>query len=548
MDTSALLKELSYQGLEKRGLSGKKEYTERLEYELSVIQKLSFEPYFLVMWDIAKYVNETPGLLSGPGRGSAAGSLVVYSLGITKVDPIKYGLFFERFLNPDRVSPPDIDYDVNDRDSVISYVEERYGKDRVARVGSINFIRTKSAIRDIGRVLGLEYSFIDELASLVPPAVAGLWDSFEKECKVEPRLLDEKYSPIINHVKTLWGVTRSYGTHAGGVAIAPGPIETFVPLYKDKDGNPVSQFDWRDLEAAGLLKFDILGLSTLQVIELAKQYIKEKGVEIDLENLPDDDEEAFNLLRRGDLDGIFQLGGSESIKQLTTSMGPTTIGDLSFASALFRPGPLSSGLANSAIAIRRGEKEPTYLYPALEPILQSTYSVCILQEQVMKICTDLCGYTPAQADMMRKILGKKKKEEMVKEGPRFTSSAIANGIPEEIALALWKMLEDYAQYLFCAAHSFAYAMTTYWTAYIKAHFPVEFYAALLACETNPDMISQYVTSARAARIEILPPDINLSQILHHPEGGNIRYGLSHIKGMPLTAAEEIIRIRDGVPT
>jgi DNA polymerase-3 subunit alpha len=545
MSNTGLLRNLVAEGLEQRGLSGNQEYTKRAQYELSVIEKQGFTTYFLVMWDIARYVNNTPGMLSGPGRGSGAGSLVVYSLGITKVDPLRYGLYFERFLNPDRVSPPDIDYDVNDRDKVIAYIEERYGKDRVARVGSVNFVRTKSAIRDIGRVLGLDYAFADELAALVPPAVAGLWDSLEKECKVEPRLLDEKYSVIMSHVKTLWGVARSYGTHAGGVAIAPGPITSFVPLYQDKDGNPVSQFDWRGLEAAGLLKFDILGLSTLQVIELARSYIRErKGIDINLESLPDDDEKTFLLVRRGDLDGVFQLGGSESIKRLTTSMAPTSIGDLSLVSALFRPGPLSSHLVNDAVSIRHGKKKPSYIYPALEPILGPSYSVCILQEQVMKICTDLCGYTAAQADTMRKILGKKKKEDMAKERPKFISGAIEGGIPPDIAEQLFSMLEDYAQYLFCAAHSLAYAVMSYWTAYLKAHYPVEFYAALLAHETNPDMIPQYVASARAAGIEILPPDVNASGVLHQPEGDNIRYGLSHIKGMPLATAEAIVLARD----
>ena len=447
MDNLSLLKQEAYKGLKKLGLDQKQEYLDRLAFELKTVEELGFVPYFLVMWDICRFAREK-NILYSPGRGSGCGSLLNYSLYITLVDPIKYGLYFERFLNPSRISPPDIDYDTSNRDQIILYLHERYGKDRVARVGSLNFLRTKSAIRDIGRVLGKDFDLVEELTNLVPPPVAGLWDSFQDECLVEPKLLDPKYKDIIGPVEKLWGIVRSYGTHAGGVAIAPGPINRFVPLYKDKDGNAVSQFDWRDLEESGLLKFDILGLKTLEIIERCLSYIKLQGTNLILEKLEDGDTAAYDLICSGDLDGIFQLGGSESIKQLTIKMAPRDIRDLSLVTSLFRPGPISSGLLSDAVAIKNGEKEAVYLHPTLELILKETHSVFCYQEQVMKICTDLCGYTAPEADNMRKILGKKLKEKMKEEEPKFISGAIQNGLAEKDAKTLFTQLQDYAQYLF----------------------------------------------------------------------------------------------------
>lgn len=773
MENRELLRKLAMEGLEERGLHQNQEYVDRLAFELDAVESMGFVPYFLVMWDIAKFARDN-GILYGPGRGSGCGSLLNYCLKITLVDPIKYGLYFERFLNPSRVSPPDIDWDCAERDRIIEYLEDRYGKDKVARVGSLNFLRTKSAIRDIGRVLGEDYKLIEELADLVPPPVAGLWNSFEAECEVEPRLLNKKYEHIINPVRKLWGVVRSYGTHAGGVAIAPGPINQFVPLYKDKDGNAISQFDWRDLEAAGLLKFDILGLSTLEVIQLCLQYIREGGKDINLETLEDGDAKAYEVIQSGNLDGIFQLGGSESIKQLTVQIAPKNIEDLSMVTSLFRPGPLcisgkskiltgiqrtntektkavgyttktikelyndyeskterewrqhprwvisvggsvfkptltkskikavhksepkqmyrlrttsctdgpnsgpkiqalraskdhgvltlrrgwvrveslregdyicvfcewkngsldvnhdsgnrytdnspenlsflcpnhhreytegsitqeelkeakkkytlpqpgrtrwirlvdvipdgvdqsydlelegglhnfiaddivvhnSSGMVDDAVAVRQGKKEEFYIHPIVEPILRPTHCIPVFQEQIMRICTDLCGYTLPESDKMRKILGKKLQKEMKEQKPKFVGGAVASGVPEQDAAKLFHQLEDYAQYLFNKAHAVAYSVITYWTAYLKAHYPVEFYAALLACETKPDMVMQYVSSAREQYIEILPPDVNLSGVLHRPEEGAIRYGLGHIKGMRRSVAEEIVRLRN----
>jgi DNA polymerase-3 subunit alpha len=549
MDNKELLRKKAFEGLEELGFSDNQEYIDRLEYELKVIEELGFTPYFLVMWDIAKYAKDN-NILYGPGRGSGCGSLLNYCLKITLIDPIKYGLYFERFLNPSRVSPPDIDWDTGDRNKIINYIENKYGKDQVSRVGSLNFLRTKSAIRDIGRALGEEFQFIENLTKLVPPPIAGLWDSFEQECKAEPKLLDQKYAHIIKPVEKLWGVTRSYGTHAGGIAIAPGPINRFVPLYKDKDGNAVSQFDWRDLEAAGLLKFDILGLKTLEIINLCTKYVKESGHTVELEKLEDGDKKAYKIIQQGDLDGIFQLGGSESIKQLTINIFPTSIEDLSFINALFRPGPLTKNkktgksMVDIAVARKTGKEPIEYLHPLLEPILKNTMGTIVYQEQSMRIAKDLAGFSGAKSDTLRKAIGKKIEELMKSLKEEFIEGCLKSSIEKEISTQIWDAIEGSAKYSFNASHSLAYSVITYWTAYLKAHYPVEFYAALLAYESDPNMVTQYASSAKDHGIEILPPDINMSRVLHQPEGNAIRFGLGHIKGMPRATAEEIVRLRD----
>jgi len=445
---------------------------------------------------------------------------------------------------------PDIDYDTSNRDQIIEYLHERYGKDRVARVGSLNFLRTKSAIRDIGRVLGKDFDLVEELTNLVPPPVAGLWDSFQDECLVEPKLLDPKYKDIIGPVEKLWGIVRSYGTHAGGVAIAPGPINQFVPLYKDKDGNAVSQFDWRDLESTGLLKFDLLGLKTLEIIQLCIEYIKRNNQNVNLENLEDGDEFSYNLIRAGDLDGIFQLGGSESIRQLSITLSPCNIEDLSLISALFRPGPLTkdpkTGKSMVDIAIER-RKNPSlikYEHPLLEPILQDTLGVIVYQEQSMRIARELAGFSGSKSDTLRKAIGKKIETLMLSLKTEFINGCIENKVSSEISTNIWNAIEGSSKYSFNRSHSISYGKITYWTAYLKAHFPVEFYASLISLESKPERIIQYSSSARERGIKILPPDINKSGVFHQPEDGCIRYGLSHIKGMPETFVKELVRIRD----
>jgi DNA polymerase-3 subunit alpha len=447
MDNVDLLRKKAFEGLEEKGLADSQKYIDRLNYELEVVEKEGFTPYFLVLWDIAKYAREN-GIIYGPGRGSGSGSLLNYCLRITLVDPLKYDLLFERFLNPDRVSPPDIDWDVADRDKIIEYIEKRYGRDRVARVGTINFLRTRSAIRDVGRVLGKERKFIDELAGMVPPPIAGLWDTFEKECEREPKLLNSEYADIIGPVGRLWSVARSYGTHAGGVAIAPGPINAFVPLYKDKDGNPVCQFDWRDLETAGLLKFDILGVKGLRVIQLCIDYLKEDRIEADVTLLEDGDEATYELICKGDLDGVFQLGGSESIKQLTVNILPRNINDISLVNALFRPGPLISGMLSKAVEARQGKKATSYIHPSLEPILKDTYGVCIYQEQAMRIAVDLAGFSGGESDILRKVIGKKLKEKMAEQEEKLVSGMVRNGISKKTATEISDMIKGSAQYSF----------------------------------------------------------------------------------------------------
>jgi len=453
MDSNTiLLRKKAYQGLNDLGFGDNLEYLNRLNFELETIEHLGFSSYFLIVWDIASFVRRQ-GLVPAPGRGSVAGSLLAYVLGITLVDPIKFDLPFERFMSKDRVSAPDIDYDTSDRDLIISYLESRYGKDKVARVGTLGFMRTKSAIRDVCRVLDKPREFTDELAKLVPPPVAGLWTSFDDEANVSPRLLDSKYADVVEIVRKLWGIVRSHGTHAGGVVIAPEEVTNFIPLYKGKDDNPTSQFDYRDLEKTGLLKFDILGLSTLKVIQTCVDLLKKEGIFVDLEHLSDEDPASYDLICRGDLDGIFQLGGSEGIKELCVAIQPKNIHDLSVASALFRPGPLSSGQVDQYASARSGKEDPVYLNDTMRKILSPTYNVVVFQEQVMKICTDLCGYTSPESYAVMKMLGKKQQDKLAAEAPKFIAGAIEGGLTKIQAEKLFDQLKDYGQYLFNACLS-----------------------------------------------------------------------------------------------
>jgi DNA polymerase III alpha subunit len=650
MDDRQFLREKTFEGLKERGFENNQQYIDRLEYELKVIEELNFCPYFLVMWDIARFVKEN-NILASPGRGSSSGSLLCYCLRITSVDPIKYELYFERFLNRSRFSSPrievkqlstkdfiknilpsqnlkvpnllsipidnkpkqvqdkayedwqelsldekkyilflksevengetfscpksnllyylgiltknpmgdserfvsgggspDIDYDCSDRDSIIKYLEEKYGLDRTVRVGSYNLLKTKGSIRDVGRVLEKDYRIIEELISLVPPPIAGQSKSFEDECEVEPKLLDPKYSEIIEPVKKLWGLVRSYGTHAGGIVISPTSINRIIPLYRDKENNPISQFDYRDLEKTGLLKFDILGLKTLEVIQSCLQHIKDKT--IDLENLEDCDAAAYKIICQGDLDGIFQLGGSEGLKQTTVIFAPQKIQDLSFISALFRPGPLTKNketgksMVDIAIAVKKKEEKVSYLHPLLKPILEDTYGIIVYQEQNITIVRNLAGFSGAKADILRKAIGKKVQSLMISLKEEFINGCFSNKISKEVAESIWQAIEGSSKYSFNKSHSIAYGIVTYWTAFLKAHYPVEFYSALIAHEKDPDRVIQYSTSAKEHGIDILPPDINLSGVFHKPEGNSIRFGLSHIKGMPISIAKEIVKVRD----
>jgi len=539
------LQKLAYRGLQERNLYEEKEYLNRLQYELGVIEKLGFSSYFLVMWDIACFCRET-GIIYGAGRGSAAGSLVLYSLKVTKIDPIRYKLYFERFLTPDRINPPDVDFDSANRDKIIHYLQEKYGKDRVCVVGSQNFMRTKSAIWDVSRKLEKGFTFSEELSALVPPPKAGLWESFEKECEIEPRLLSEKYKEVIDPIKKLWGTVRSYGTHAGGITIAPGPINRYVPLYKGKDDNPTSQFDWRDLEAAGLLKFDLLGLSTLEVVEKALKLIEARhGIQLDLDSIPDGDEKTYQLIRSGELEGIFQLGGSDSIVQLTVNMQPESIEDLTTITSLFRPGPLRAGMTNKAVAIKQGKEKIKYLHPTLEPILKDTSGLMIYQEQIMRICSDICGYSGSEADTIRKYLGKKLKDKLQEERQHFIKGAVEKSQwPHELASALFDDIQVYAEYLFVKSHGVSYSRITYETAYLKTHYPTEFFSALLTLEKKPGRMLRYASATRKVGITFLPPHINLSQKDYYPEGEkSIRIGLNNIKGMPIGGVDEILENR-----
>ncbi len=519
-------------------------YTQRLHHELDIIKKMGFAGYFLIVSDFIKHAkhNDIP---VGPGRGSAAGSLVAFAIRITDIDPLRYGLFFERFLNPDRISMPDIDVDFcqERRGEVFKYVTEKYGKDRVSQICTFGKMLAKAVIRDVGRALNLPYGEVDRIAKLVPNVLnITLADAF----KMEPRFEEERkkntqIDKLLNLSLILEGLNRHSSVHAAGVVISDAPLVERVPLFAPKD-DIVSQYSMKDVEAVGLTKFDFLGLKTLTVIRNALEFIREsKGIDLDINNLPLDDEETYKLLMKAETDGVFQLESS-GMKDIMVSMKPDCIEDVIALIALYRPGPMK--MVPEYISRKQGKTKVVYELPQLEPILKETYGIILYQEQVMQIANVIGGYTMAQADSLRKVMGKKLTADMEKEKPKFLEGAKNQKIDENKAKIIWDQMEEFALYGFNKSHSAAYAMITYQTAYLKAHYPVAFMAALLTSEKdNRDKIIRHMTNCREMGIHILPPDINESQKDFSISGDHIRFGLAAVKNVGEGAIDSIIRVR-----
>ncbi|BFH75056.1 hypothetical protein TthTF19_02110 [Thermus thermophilus] len=539
-------------------LAGVKEWTaeaifHRALYELSVIERMGFPGYFLIVQDYINWARRN-GVSVGPGRGSAAGSLVAYAVGITNIDPLRFGLLFERFLNPERVSMPDIDTDFSDRerDRVIQYVRERYGEDKVAQIGTLGSLASKAALKDVARVYGIPHKKAEELAKLIPVQF-GRPRPLQEAIQVVPELRaemekDPKVREVLEVAMRLEGLNRHASVHAAGVVIAAEPLTDLVPLMRDQEGRPVTQYDMGAVEALGLLKMDFLGLRTLTFLDEAKRIVKaSQGVELDYDALPLDDPKTFALLSRGETKGVFQLE-SGGMTATLRGLKPRRFEDLIAILSLYRPGPMEH--IPTYIRRHHGLEPVSYSeFPHaekyLKPILDETYGIPVYQEQIMQIASAVAGYSLGEADLLRRAMGKKKLEEMQKHRERFVQGAKERGVPEEEANRLFDMLEAFANYGFNKSHAAAYSLLSYQTAYVKAHYPVEFMAALLSVERHDsDKVAEYIRDARAMGIEVLPPDVNRSGFDFLVQGRQILFGLSAVKNVGEAAAEAILRERE----
>jgi len=549
-DSFSYLKKLAEEGLKKRYSQISPQIKDRFNYELEVIRKTGFSDYFLIVADIVNWAKKQ-GIVVGPGRGSAAGSLISYCLGITDVDPIKYSLLFERFLNPERVSMPDIDIDFDDRrrDEVIEYAKRKFGQDHVARIITFGTMAARPAIRDVGRVLGVPYNFCDRLAKTIPQNL-----SIEEALKVSPEFhhyysTDRRAFEIVELAKKIEGVARHASVHACGVAIAPFPLMEKIPLQRapqDPD-TIITQYEMKSIEALGVLKMDFLGLRNLTIIvDTLKNVERTEKKKIEIKKIPLDDQKTFKLLSEGKTVGVFQLE-SEGMQKTLKGVKPTQFEDLIAILALYRPGPAQ--LIPSYIRRKQGKEKIEYLHPKLEPILRSTYGVLIYQEQLMEIAKELAGFSLSEADILRKAVGKKIKELLEEQKEKLIKGMIERGIKKEVAQKIWEWILPFARYGFNKSHATGYALIAYWTAYLKAHFPYEFMAAVLNAEgSNVDKISFLLSECKRAQIKVLPPSINESfEDFRVVKLGNekvIRFGLSAIKNVGKNLVEAIISERE----
>ena len=544
-----LLEKLAVEGLlTKLGSEPERNYTERLNREIDIIKKMGYSSYFLIVWDFISYAKRE-GIPVGPGRGSAAGSLVSYALGITDINPVKYNLLFERFLNPERVSMPDIDVDFckDRRPEVIAYVAGKYGKDHVAQIITFGTMAAKAAIRDVGRALDVPYADVDRIAKLVPNT---LNITIEETMKVEPQLKalydgNPRVQELINIALRLEGLSRHASTHAAGVVISPRPLTDYTPLYRNpSDGSIITQFDMGSIEKIGLLKFDFLGLKTLTVIDKALKHIRDGGADLSLKDISFEDEKTYELLSSGHTTGVFQLE-SPGMRDLLLKISPHRFEDLIAIVALHRPGPMGSGMIDEFIKRKKGHVPFKYELPELKEILDETYGVILYQEQVMRIANKLANFTMGQADILRKAMGKKRPEEMEKLKEVFIQGARATGISQKKATRIFDLMAYFAEYGFNKSHSAAYAYLSFQTAYLKAHYPVEFMAATLSADMdNADKIVKSITECREMGITMLPPDINESAQEFEVIGNSIRFGLEAVKGGGSSTIEAIIESRN----
>ncbi|MEY1424792.1 DNA polymerase III subunit alpha [Morganella morganii] len=568
MSTEDYLVKRSQEGLEERlaflfpdpevRAQRRPEYDERLDIELKVINQMGFPGYFLIVMEFIQWSKDN-NVPVGPGRGSGAGSLVAYSLKITDLDPLEFDLLFERFLNPERVSMPDFDVDfcMEKRDRVIDHVAEMYGRDAVSQIITFGTMAAKAVIRDVGRVLGHPYGFVDRISKLVPPD-PGM--TLEKAFAAEPQLgevyeADEEVRALIDMARILEGVTRNAGKHAGGVVIAPTKITDFAPLYCDPEGNnPVTQFDKNDVEYAGLVKFDFLGLRTLTIIDWALGMINPRNEKkgkppVDIAAIPLDDQKSFDMLQRSETTAVFQLE-SRGMKDLIKRLRPDSFEDMIALVALFRPGPLQSGMVDNFIDRKHGREAISYpdvewQHESLQPVLEPTYGIILYQEQVMQIAQVLAGYTLGGADMLRRAMGKKKPEEMAKQRSVFEEGAVKNGVDAELSMKIFDLVEKFAGYGFNKSHSAAYALVSYQTLWLKAHYPAEFMAAVMTADMdNTEKVVGLVDECWRMGLKVLPPDINSGLYhFHVNDEGEIVYGIGAIKGVGEGPIEAILEAR-----
>ena len=525
-----------------------KVYWERLEYELGVITQMGFPGYFLIVQDFINWA-KGQGIPVGPGRGSAAGSLVAFSLRITNLDPLPYDLLFERFLNIERISMPDIDVDFCERrrTEVIRYVSEKYGRDSVAQITTFGTMKAKAVVRDVGRALGMTFPETDRIAKLIPE---DLKMTIDKALNQEPELSvlaaqDPRIARLIDVSRRLEGLSRHASTHAAGVVISDRAMMEYVPLYLGKNQEIVTQWDMKRVEKIGLVKFDFLGLKTMTVIQDALDIIREMGQEPpDLDTLPLTDPETYELFSRGDTDGIFQVE-SDGMRKYLRQLKPNCFEDIIAMLALYRPGPLGSGMVQEFIDRKHGLVEVHYPHPDLEPVLKATYGVIVYQEQVMQIAQVLSGYSLGEGDLLRRAMGQKNPEEMAKQRTRFLEGTKKKDIPDAQANEIFDLMEKFAEYGFNKSHSAAYALISYHTAYLKTHFPVAFMAALITSDLeNQDKVLKYISDCNDRDIEVLPPNVNLSMRHFSVREGQIVYGLAGIKNVGAEAINEIVRERE----
>ena len=547
------LEELCWAGIEKRypkseGPELNKRVVERLKYELSVVAKTGFAGYFLIVQDFVNWAKQNR-IVVGPGRGSAGGSIIAYLSGITNVDPLKHNLLFERFLNPERISMPDIDMDFADRrrDEVIKYVAEKYGADHVAQIITFGTMAARAVIRDVGRALQYTYSYCDQMAKLVPLGM-DLAETLEKVDEFKEKYdSDPMAKKLIDLGKKLEGVARHASTHACGVVISATPLTDSVPLQRPKDSEVgvITQFEGHSIEDLGLLKMDFLGLKNLTIIEdtLARIYVLHNQLKIDLDKIPDDDEKTFELLQQALTTSVFQLE-SDGMKRYLKELRPSKFDDITAMVALYRPGPMQ--FIPDYIERKQGNQTIEYLHPKLEPILKDTYGICVYQEQLMKIAQEVCGFTLGEADVLRKAVGKKIKELLDAQETKFISGAVENGASKKVAAELWQWILPFAQYGFNKSHSAAYATIAYQTAYLKAHYPVEFMASVLTSERNDvERIAFLIDECKKMEVEVLAPNINesLKNFAVVEEKNQIRFGFLAIKNVGANIAEAIVEER-----
>jgi DNA polymerase-3 subunit alpha len=545
------MEELARVGLkEKIGASPTQEYIDRFERELKIISEMEFSSYFLIVCDFIGFARKK-GIPVGPGRGSAAGSLVAYCLGITNLDPLKYHLLFERFLNPVRISMPDIDVDFcrDRRGEVIEYTTQKYGIDHVAQIVTFGTMAAKACIRDVGRALSIAYSEVDRIAKLIPTT---LNITIKEAIEAEPDLKKEYSSSedikkLLDIAIRLEGLCRHTSTHAAGLVISPTPLTDYTPIYKNPvDDSRTTQFDMKSIEAIGLVKFDFLGLKTLTIIQKTIEYMMEAGKKIDIDKIPLDDKKTFELLSLGHTAGIFQLE-SDGMRDILIKMMPDVFEDLIALVALYRPGPIGSGMVDDFIKRKRGAVPVKYDLPQLKECLDETYGVILYQEQVMRIANKIANFTMGQADILRKAMGKKNAEEMERLKGDFIKGATDNDIKEHKSAKLFDLMALFAKYGFNKSHSAAYALIAYQTAYLKTHYPVEFMAANLTVEDNADKLVGFIKECRVMNIEILPPDINNSERQFKILGNSIKFGLEAVKGVGGAAIDSIIATRGSSP-